>query len=73
VDTALWSRTAAELGERLGITAAEVNAGVVAQTPLGTLTGPADVARVVRFLLSPAAASITGTAITVDGGACAAL
>lgn len=73
VDTALWAQTAKELGDQAGITADDVNAGVVAQTPLGVLTRPSDVAAVVRFLISPAAARITGTAITVDGGACAAL
>lgn len=73
VDTALWAQTAKELGDRVGISADEINAGVVAQTPLGVLTRPVDVAGVIRFLLSPAAARITGTAVTVDGGACAAL
>lgn len=73
VDTPLWARTARELGDRCGTTAGEVNAALAAQTPLGALTRPSDVAGAVRFLLSPAAARITGTAITVDGGACAAL
>jgi NAD(P)-dependent dehydrogenase (short-subunit alcohol dehydrogenase family) len=73
VDTELWSWTAKEIADRCGGTAEDVNAQVVAQTPLGSLTRPADVARLVRFLLSPAAGQITGTAITLDGGACAAL
>jgi 3-oxoacyl-[acyl-carrier protein] reductase len=73
VDTDLWAQTAKELGQRAGIGAEDVNAAVLAQTPLGALTRPCDVAGVVSFLLSRAAARITGTAITVDGGACAAL
>jgi NAD(P)-dependent dehydrogenase (short-subunit alcohol dehydrogenase family) len=37
-------------------------------TPLGRLAQPADVAAVVRFLLSDEAAYVTGTSIVVDGG-----
>lgn len=37
-------------------------------TPTGRLTEPADIAETVAFLLSPAAAQITGQAIHVDGG-----
>jgi 3-oxoacyl-[acyl-carrier protein] reductase len=73
VDTALWAQTAKELGERTGGTADDVNAQVVAQTPLGALTSPVDIAHLVRFLLSPEAAHLTGAAITIDGGACPAL
>jgi 3-oxoacyl-[acyl-carrier protein] reductase len=36
--------------------------------PLGRFGQPADVARVVRFLLSPAASYITGATVRVDGG-----
>jgi NAD(P)-dependent dehydrogenase (short-subunit alcohol dehydrogenase family) len=37
-------------------------------TPLGRLAQPEDVASVVRFLLSDAAAYVTGTSVVVDGG-----
>ena len=37
-------------------------------TPLGRLARPADVAAVVRFLLSDEAAYVTGTSVVVDGG-----
>jgi 3-oxoacyl-[acyl-carrier protein] reductase len=42
---------------------------IVKRTPLGRLPTEADVLGVVQFLLSPAAAMITGQTITVDGGA----
>ncbi len=38
------------------------------ETPLGRLGSPADVARAVAFLASPAAAFITGQTLGVDGG-----
>jgi 3-oxoacyl-[acyl-carrier protein] reductase len=41
---------------------------LVAQTPLGRLGEPEDVAEVVGFLVSDAARWVTGQSITVDGG-----
>jgi meso-butanediol dehydrogenase / (S,S)-butanediol dehydrogenase / diacetyl reductase len=46
-----------------------VRADYVAQTPLGRLQEPEDVARVVAFLASDDAAFITGELIEVNGGA----
>ncbi len=42
--------------------------GILASTPLGRLGEPADVARAVRFLVSDAAAFVTGDVLAVDGG-----
>lgn len=41
---------------------------LVDSIPLGRLATPADVAGVVAFLASPAAAYVTGTSILIDGG-----
>lgn len=42
--------------------------GLLARTPLGRLADPEDVAGVVAFVVSPAAAYVTGQTIAVDGG-----
>jgi 3-oxoacyl-[acyl-carrier protein] reductase len=41
---------------------------ILGQTPLGRLGDPADVASAVRFLVSDAAAFVTGDVLAVDGG-----
>jgi 7-alpha-hydroxysteroid dehydrogenase len=45
-----------------------VFASYLANTPLGGVSAPEDVATVVAFLLGPGAARITGQAIAIDGG-----
>jgi NAD(P)-dependent dehydrogenase (short-subunit alcohol dehydrogenase family) len=69
VDTPMQERELAwEAGLR-GITADDVKQGWIADTPLGRLQTPKDVAGVVAFLLSEDARFITGEAISVNGGA----
>jgi NAD(P)-dependent dehydrogenase (short-subunit alcohol dehydrogenase family) len=52
-----------------GITAEDVKQGWIADTPLGRLQQPSDVAGVVAFLLSEDARFMTGESIAVNGGA----
>ena len=52
---------------------AAYRANVEKQIPAGRFAGPDDVGAVVGFLLSPAAAYVTGTTLPVDGGLSAAL
>jgi 3-oxoacyl-[acyl-carrier protein] reductase len=51
-----------------GIAGSEMEAGFVAQTPLGRAGAPDDIARVVAFLASDDARWLTGEVITASGG-----
>ncbi len=52
-----------------GVTPADVLATWVADTPMGRVEQPEDVARVVGFLVSEDAAFVTGESVAVNGGA----
>ena len=68
VHTPMWEGIDAEMSRRRGTETGSEMAGMVAGIPLGRLEQPTDVAGVVAFLASPAAAYITGQSIVVDGG-----
>jgi len=53
----------------VGVTPAEIEQRLIAQTAIGRIIRPEDVARAVVFLASEAAAAITGEDLNVTGGA----
>jgi meso-butanediol dehydrogenase/(S,S)-butanediol dehydrogenase/diacetyl reductase len=68
VKTDMQSREVVWEAELRGITTEQVIAGYIAQTPLGRLELPEDVADVIAFLCSDAARFMTGQAVNVTGG-----
>ena len=70
VRTAMQEREVAWEAQLRSLTPGTVLASYVAQTPLGRLQEPEDVAGTVVFLASSASDFITGEAINVSGGTC---
>lgn len=68
VRTSMQDREIAWEAELRNMTPAEVQQDYIAQTPLGRIETPEDVAGVVVFLCSDAARFMTGQAINVTGG-----
>jgi NAD(P)-dependent dehydrogenase (short-subunit alcohol dehydrogenase family) len=68
VRTGMQSREVVWEAELRGITPQAVLEDYIAQTPLGRIEEPQDVAGVVAFLLSDAARFMTGQAVNVTGG-----
>ena len=58
----------ADTAQRRGVSLEEARAGYEAQIPLGRYGATEELARAAVFLLSPAAAYITGATLNVDGG-----
>lgn len=67
-DTARLRSLMAAMAERRRITAQEVESEIKARIPLGRFASPDEIAAVVGFLASPAAAYISGVNLPVDGG-----
>jgi NAD(P)-dependent dehydrogenase (short-subunit alcohol dehydrogenase family) len=68
VRTELTARSIARIVERTGRTPEESEASLAAMSPLGRLLEPEEVADAVVFLASPAAQSVNGQALVIDGG-----
>src|SRR5919107_468307 len=69
VATAMQERELAWEAELRGTTPEAVREEWVADTPMGRIETPEDVAGVIAFLLGPDAAFMTGEAVAVNGGA----
>jgi NAD(P)-dependent dehydrogenase (short-subunit alcohol dehydrogenase family) len=68
VRTELTARTIARIVETTGRSAEDAEAALAKSSPLGRLLAPEEVADAVVFLASPAAGSINGQALVIDGG-----
>lgn len=68
VDTPMTDRSVANIVASTGRTEEDARAALAAQSPLGRLLTPDEVAGVAEWLASPAAASINGQAVVLDGG-----
>jgi 3-oxoacyl-[acyl-carrier protein] reductase len=67
--TDLGDRMIEELAAAQGVSGKEVREYLVGSTPLGRLARPEDVAAAVLFYASELSGFVTGTSLTVDGGA----
>lgn len=67
-DTPLLTSAAAEISDKTGRPIEDARAELTRSNPQGRLITPDEVAQTVLWLCSPAAASITGQAISVSGG-----
>jgi 3-oxoacyl-[acyl-carrier protein] reductase len=68
VDTPLWRAANAELADARGVTVEEIERATIEALPRGRTADTEELANVITFLASPAAANVIGAAWTVDGG-----
>lgn len=66
--TERWNTLMANLAEQSGRSVAEVEGGFLKDIPMDKLGNPEEVAGLIVFLASEAAANMTGTSLTADGG-----
>ncbi|WP_299906421.1 SDR family oxidoreductase [uncultured Paracoccus sp.] len=68
LDTEMTGRSIANIMEKTGRSRDEAIAALAGKNPQGRLIPPAEVTAAALWLASPAAASVNGQAITLDGG-----
>ena len=68
VRSSRWDQLMQSAAAREGITAAQAEERVLRKSALHRLATPDEIATHVVYLASPAAAHLTGTSVTVDGG-----
>jgi NAD(P)-dependent dehydrogenase (short-subunit alcohol dehydrogenase family) len=66
--TERWTTLMENLAQQSGRTVPEVEADFMKDIPMNRLGEPGEIARLVVFLASEAAANMTGTSLTADGG-----
>lgn len=66
--TERWNGLMIDIAKQAGKTVDEIEAGFMADIPMDRLAEPEEIARLVTFLASDAAANMTGTSVTADGG-----
>ncbi len=66
--TERWNNLMSNLAESSGRTVGSVEGDFINKIPMSRLGEPEEIARLVTFLASDAAANMTGTSITADGG-----
>jgi 3-hydroxybutyrate dehydrogenase len=67
-DTEIVAQAVATIAQKSGRSAEDAKADLVRSNPQGRLIDPQEVADMVAYLCSEAARSITGQALTIDGG-----
>ncbi len=67
-DTAIVDRATAQIANTTGRSPEDARKTLAKFSPQGRLRSPAEVADLVAYLASPAAAGITGQALAIDGG-----
>ncbi len=66
--TERWNTLMKNLAADSGTSVDQVEEGIMADIPMNRLGEPEEIARLIVFLASDAAANMTGTSITADGG-----
>ncbi|WP_164857268.1 SDR family oxidoreductase [Sphingomonas crocodyli] len=71
--TGRWDTLIDRLATASGKAAGDVEAEQMAGVPLGRISEPDEIARIIAFLASEVSGTITGTSVTADGGMTAAI